>query len=223
MLGSEAYAQAAETAGDHIVAVLNLDMVAWDGNGDGALHLYVRPVSDSGHAADREIAAAFTNVVRVYGLRPDLAPEIVSEVSDWNDHYSFTSHGFPAICAIEEDVDDFNPYYHTASDTVARLNLPYYTRFVQAALGTVAHLAGPDDRNSPSYFSTVQSVGCAGTGWSRTFVMDLTNFRNLAVQDGYQSYAVNYPLYYAIWTGIYLYDYDAGAFGALTWLINLDL
>ena len=78
-------------------------------------------------------------------------------------------------------------------------------------------------RNSSSCFSSAQSVRCAGAGWSRTFVMDQTNFRNLVVQDGYQSYAVNYPLYYAIWTGIYLYDYDAGAFNAVTWLINLDL
>ena len=223
LLGSEACAQAAEAAGDNIAAVLNLDMVAWDGNGDGAVHLYVRPASDAGHAADREIAAVFTNVVRMYGLRAGLAPEIVSEVSDWSDHYSFTSHGFPAVCAIEEDVDDFNPYYHTSNDTIARLNLPYYTRFVQAAIGTVAHLASSDGRNSPSYFSTLQSVGCAGPGWSRTFVMDLTNFRNLAVQDGYQSYTVNYLLYYNIWTGIYLYGYDSGKFDAVTWSINLDL
>ena len=223
MLGSDAYARAAQAAGDNIVAVLNLDMAAWDGNGDGVLHLYVRPVADSGHAADQAIAAAFTNVVRTYGLRPALAPEIVSEVSDWSDHYSFTSHGFPAICAIEEDVDDFNPYYHTSADTVARLNLPFYTRFVQAAVGTVAHLAGPDGRNSPSYFSVEQSIRCSGGGWSRTIVMDLTNFRNLAVQDGYQNYTVNYTLAYDIWTGIYLYDYDAGAFSAVTWLMNLDL
>ena len=223
MLGSDAYARAAQTAGDDIVAVLNLDMAAWDGNGDGALHLYVRPVSDSGHAADRAIATVFTNVVRTYGLRPALAPEIVSEVSDWSDHYSFTSHGFPAICAIEEDVDDFNPYYHTSADTVARLNLPFYTRFVQAAVGTVAHLAGPDGRTSPSYFSVDQAIRCTGAGWSRTFAMDLTNFRNLAAQDGYRNYTVNYPLTYDIWTGIYLYDYDAGGFSAVTWLTNLDL
>ena len=223
MLGSDAYARAAQSAGDDIVAVLNLDMVAWDGNGDGALHLYVRPASDSGHADDRAIAAAFTNVVRLYGLGTDLSPEIVAEVSDWSDHYSFTSLGYPAICAIEEDIDDFNPYYHTAADTVARLNLPYYTRFVQAAVGTVAHLAGPDGRNSPSYFSGDQSIRCTGGAWSRTFAMDLTNFRNLAVQDGYQSYTVNYPLTYDIWTGIYLYDYDAGGFSAVTWLTNLDL
>ena len=143
MLGSEAYARAAQAAGDDIVAVLNLDMLGWDGNGDNRLKLYVRPASDPGYAADRDIAATFTNVVRTYGLRTGLDPEIAAEVSDWSDHYSFQSRGFPAICAIEEDVDDFNPYYHTANDTLARLNLPYYVRFVKAVVGTSAHLAQP--------------------------------------------------------------------------------
>ena len=78
-------------------------------------------------------------------------------------------------------------------------------------------------RNSTSCFSARQTIGCTGAGWSRTFVMDLTNFRNLAIQDGYQNYAVGYDLYYNIWTGIYLYDYSAGSFSAVTWLINLDL
>ncbi|MGD9612866.1 MAG: M28 family peptidase [Kiritimatiellia bacterium] len=143
LLGSERYAQAAQAAGDDVVAVLNLDMLGWDGNGDNRLKLYVRPASDPGHAGDRDIAATFTNVVRTYGLRSGLAPEIAAEVSDWSDHYSFQSRGYPAICAIEEDVDDFNPYYHTANDTLARLNLPYYTRFVKAVVGTAAHLAQP--------------------------------------------------------------------------------
>ena len=53
--------------------------------------------------------------------------------------------------------------------------------------------------------------------------MDLTNFQNLAVQDGYQAYATSYHLYYDIWNGIYIYDYNLGAFSALTWLINLNL
>ena len=78
-------------------------------------------------------------------------------------------------------------------------------------------------RNSTSYFSARQTIRCAGAGWSRTFVMDLTNFRNLAIQDGYQNYAVEYDLYYNIWTGVYLYDYASGAFSAVNWLINLDL
>jgi hypothetical protein len=78
-------------------------------------------------------------------------------------------------------------------------------------------------RTGKTCFSLAQSIHCVGSGWSRTFVMDLTNFRNLAVQDGYQNYTVNYSLYYTIWTGIYLYDYDTGAFRAVTWLTNLDL
>ena len=80
-----------------------------------------------------------------------------------------------------------------------------------------------DCRAAKTCFSFNQSVRCTGAGWSRTFVMDLTNFRNLAVQDGYQSFTVNYSLYYNIWTGIYLYGYDSGKFDAVTWAMNLDL
>jgi hypothetical protein len=78
---------------------------------------------------------------------------------------------------------------------------------------------------APAYtaFSLNQSVRCAGSGWSRTFVMDLTHFQNLVEQNGYQTYTVNYPLYHNIWTGIYLYDYNAAAFSAVTWALNLDL
>ena len=78
-------------------------------------------------------------------------------------------------------------------------------------------------RVSKTCFSLAQTVRCAGAGWSRTFVMDLTNFRNIAVKDGYRSYTTDYSLYYNIWTGIYLYDYDTGAFGAATWLTNINL
>ena len=78
-------------------------------------------------------------------------------------------------------------------------------------------------RNSSSYFAPSQTIAGTSAGWSRMFVMDLTNFRNLAVQDGYQNFSVSYLLYYNIWTGIYLYDYGAGAFSAVTWLMNLDL
>lgn len=142
LYGSDAYAAAADAANDNLVAVLNLDMVAWDGNGDKVLNLYVRP----GNAAELDAATTFTNVVRIYGLGDGLSPAIVQETVDWSDHYSFNSYGFPAICAIEEDVADFNPYYHTTNDTLARLNLPFFTRAAQAVAGTAAHLARPAQR-----------------------------------------------------------------------------
>ena len=76
---------------------------------------------------------------------------------------------------------------------------------------------------SRTYFSLDQWVACAGSGWSRTSVMDLKNYSTLAVRDGYQSYEVYYPLHYNIWTGIYVYDYDSGSFRAVTWMLNLNL
>ena len=142
LYGSDAHAAAAEAAGDNLVAVLNLDMVAWDGNGDNVLNLYVRP----GNAVERDAAATLTNVVRVYGLGGGLSPAIVEETVSWSDHYSFNSFGYPAICLIEEDVADFNPYYHTTDDTLARLNMPFFTHAAKAVAGTAAHLAGPAQR-----------------------------------------------------------------------------
>ena len=76
---------------------------------------------------------------------------------------------------------------------------------------------------SGSYFSLDQWVACTGSGWSRTVIMDLTNYQNLAIQEGYQDYTVYYPLHYDVWTGLYIYDYATGAFRAVIWMLNRNL
>ncbi|HOW96340.1 MAG TPA: M20/M25/M40 family metallo-hydrolase [Kiritimatiellia bacterium] len=144
LYGSEAYAAQCAAAGDNIVGVLNLDMIAWDSGSDGVLWLDTRLTSDPGYAADRAIAAMFTNVVAVYGIS-GLAAQIHANGVEYSDHYSFWTEGYPAILAIEDD-DDFNPYYHTTSDTASTLNWTYFARFVQASIATVAHLVVPVDR-----------------------------------------------------------------------------
>jgi hypothetical protein len=45
--------------------------------------------------------------------------------------------------AIEDHYADFHSFYHTTSDTLQYFNVPYFTSFVRASLGTVAHLALP--------------------------------------------------------------------------------
>lgn len=144
LYGSEAYAAAADAAGDNITAALNFDMIAWDSNADGTLWLNTRLTSDAGYVADRALAAVFTNVVPVYGIS-NLAPVIVANGADYSDHYSFWSHGFASLLVIEDDYD-FNPYYHTTSDTAANLNWAYFARCVKAGVAAAAHLAGPVDR-----------------------------------------------------------------------------
>ena len=152
LYGSGAYANAVAAAGDNIVAVYNMDMIAWDKVGAPTLRLHTRTTSNPGYASDLAIAGVFTNVVSAYGLNGSLVPIVDSDGESASDHASFWNKGYPAILAIEDDVDDFNAYYHTINDNLSHINLPYFTNFVRASIGTAAHLAQPSD------FAALQGV-----------------------------------------------------------------
>lgn len=135
MVGSSYYAQEAATRGDDIEAVLNLDMIAYDSKGAPSLELHTRTPSFSG--PDLPIANLFADVVSAYGL--NLNPEIIQDGEMFSDHSSFWDVGYPAILAIE-DWTDHTPYYHTVNDRLSTLNMGYYTEFVKATLGSMAHM-----------------------------------------------------------------------------------
>jgi hypothetical protein len=137
LLGSKAYATEARTEGEKIVAVCNLDMIGWDTMDGPVVRLHTRANS----AGDLEIANVFTNVVSAYDL--DLEPVIDPDGTASSDHASFWVQGYPAILAIEDDQNDFNPYYHSKNDRLPHLNLTFFNNFVKAAIGTAAHLARP--------------------------------------------------------------------------------
>lgn len=136
-LGSRQYAAEVHGEGEDIVAVCNLDMIAWDSADGPVLRLHIR----SGSADDLGIAGVFTNVVSAYNL--NLAPVIDADGDSTSDHSSFWGQGYPAILAIEDNRNDFNRYYHSSGDRLSHLNLAYYNDFVKAAVGTAAHLARP--------------------------------------------------------------------------------
>jgi Zn-dependent M28 family amino/carboxypeptidase len=143
VLGSYAYAQAIHARGENVVAVYNMDMIGYDSDGDGRLLLHTRRPQDAGYAGDMVIAGVLTNVVSTYGLGTTLAPAVRADGEDASDHWSFWDQGYAAVLAIEDDWDDFNEYYHSSDDLLKYLNLPYFTAFVQASVGTAAHLAVP--------------------------------------------------------------------------------
>jgi hypothetical protein len=135
LVGSDYYAHQAYCAGEDIRGVLNLDMIGWNTLGSSPeMDLYAHPnVSGSSQIAD-----LFHEVVANYGL--NLIPTYGSPLISASDHASFWRYGFPAILAIE-DLNDFNPYYHTQLDRLANLpDLDYYTEMVKASLGTFAHM-----------------------------------------------------------------------------------
>lgn len=144
LCGSWAYAQDRSAKKENIVAVLNMDMIGWDGNKDGMVFLETRYATSTGYASDSAIANVFIQVVNTYGLRSALDPYIDACNDDEVDSWSFWYVGYPSVTAIEDfDHEELNPYYHTVGDTLATLNMPFFTNHVKAVVGTAAHLATP--------------------------------------------------------------------------------
>ena len=164
LCGSYAYAAAVKTAGDNIVAVFNLDMIAYENVGEPILDLHTRPTSSPGYPADRQIADTFTDAVGLYGLSTALAPMVLTDGITYSDHAEFWSRGYAAVLGIEDD-DDFTPYYHTANDKIGTLDQGYFTAFVKAGLATVAHLAVPVEKIcSPPEAPAVTAPTAASSG-----------------------------------------------------------
>lgn len=127
LVGSAAYADSAAANGDQILGVLNFDMIAWDSNNDFVLTLGTNTQSQI-------LTNEYQDVMQIY------TPEF-----SWNyttieasDHASFWHHNYPALLAIEDYPGDFNAYYHTPEDNFSNINLPYFTRMVQAATAGIA-------------------------------------------------------------------------------------
>jgi hypothetical protein len=151
--GSHAYAQRSYLF-EHIAAVLNLDMIAYNTGGSApGIHLH----ANSDIPATLDIAQLFSDAVSAYDL--DLVPLIVPDGISGSDHESFWDYGFAAILAIE-DLEDFNPWYHTEFDQLQYLDMDYYVDFVKASVATCAHLAGvrAEKRTVPSSTPPGQTV-----------------------------------------------------------------
>lgn len=134
LLGSDAYAASVHNLGEDIAGVLNLDMIGYNTIGTSStFELHTRP----GNAGDLAIANLFVDVADAYNI--NLIPQIVQDGITLSDHASFWDYGFSAILGIE-DFSDFTPYYHTTNDKIGTLDMNYFTWFVKAAVGTLAHI-----------------------------------------------------------------------------------
>lgn len=137
LVGAYYYAQQASVAGDSILGVLNMDMIAWDSNSDYIADVHTRPIESSLYLKDKIIE---TNSLYGLGLNID----VKNPGSTYSDHAAFWNYNFGAILLIE-DGTDFNNYYHTTSDLVQYFNQPYYLMMSKATIGTLAALAEVTD------------------------------------------------------------------------------
>ncbi|MDG5490312.1 M28 family peptidase [Psychroserpens sp. SPM9] len=161
LLGSQFYANQAASNGDNILAVLNMDMVGYDGDapgepGDNEFDIDYRDIAGSVAMKDDIIS-----VLNTYTF--DLSVIEVNPGTTASDHARFWAQGFTALLVGESwETDDETPFYHSSGDRVATLDLPYYRemiKLVTAYMATKASLIAVDNTvtQTPSLLTSNQS------------------------------------------------------------------
>ena len=133
LYGSGHFAQEARAAGQKIIGVVNLDMVAYVDREPEDLDLVVNGPSDW-------LATAFAAAASAYAPLPTL--RVMNGSWARSDHARFWEQGYSAVCGIE-DWNPSNPNYHKTYDTFSTLNMDFETAVARASLATVAALAQP--------------------------------------------------------------------------------
>ncbi|KAB2908441.1 MAG: M20/M25/M40 family metallo-hydrolase [Ignavibacteriales bacterium] len=135
LIGSDYYARQARLAGDSILGVINMDMIAWDSNNDNVCNIHVKEsVANSIKLYNRMIELNGSYGIGLVINRPN--PPITA-----SDHASFWTQGYSAVCFIEDDNNDFNAYYHTVNDKMIYYNTPYYFKMAKLATISIASFA----------------------------------------------------------------------------------
>ncbi|HNT04888.1 MAG TPA: M20/M25/M40 family metallo-hydrolase [Anaerolineae bacterium] len=149
LIGSAHYASAAAARGDVIDGVINLDMIGYESVPPGDHIVEVHAGLDPASIA---LADALIANVAEYGVQLQVQ-KLTSGATNRSDHASFWNVGYPAVLGIE-DFDDFNPYYHSTSDTLSNMQTLLMVEFTRVCVATVAELAGEWTTTLPTVSAT---------------------------------------------------------------------
>lgn len=149
LVGSKAYVAGLKDP-DAIQGVINLDMFGYDSDNDRCFEIHMGTLPRS-----ERVAGYVLRSIEAYALdlpRYDLLKERAISASD---HGSFWDSGIGAVQIFENMIDhqqpggcpnaDHNPHYHSASDTVDKLNPASAIQIVRAALASAAEMSGVID------------------------------------------------------------------------------
>lgn len=140
-IGSAFFAAGAASNDDTLIAVVNMDAISYDGDGDDLMRIHTKPIANSIALKDTAVMAN-----TLYGI--DLPIAINNPGATYSDHASFWTEGYSAILVIEDFDNDGNPHYHTPTDRIAYIDLPYFRRLAQLSFATTAIMAIPYDPGS---------------------------------------------------------------------------
>lgn len=132
LIGAKNYANKAAANGDGIIAVLNIDMMAYENDGDNRYDIDVRNIANSYQIRDDLISLTST-----YNF--DLVPFVVDPGTSASDHSAFWSKGYSAVLFGEAwSTGDRCPKYHTADDRINLFDFEYYHNMVKLSIAYMA-------------------------------------------------------------------------------------
>ncbi|MCF8406034.1 MAG: M28 family peptidase [Bacteroidales bacterium] len=159
LIGSEYFASQADITDEDILSVINMDMIAWDGDDDMAVEIH-----SSFTASSNVLSDYIVEVNNLYGL--GLTPSIEIPGTSASDHSRFWNHGYKAVLLIEEYYGgDFNPYYHSEQDRIEILNMPYFHEMAKLAIGSLASMASPIISTTNTNSLMAENTGCTITNY----------------------------------------------------------
>jgi len=152
LIGSDEYADSMQTAGESIVAVINLDMVAYRGSYANDMYIFSDQQSHWLGSLAADVMATYTGVDTVTYYETD--PRYGS------DHYSFAIRGYPAMFFIDAwSGPDWYPYYHTSGDTLGNLDMDLLASVTKTGTAMAAILARVNLGANPDPVPTLSEWG----------------------------------------------------------------
>ena len=130
LIGSDYFCTLFDIGLNQVSAVLNLDMISYDGNNDSVSNIHLR-----NNAGDILIANSinYINITYQIGLHINQ----ITPPSFQSDHSSFWNNFMPAVFITEDDKNDMNPGYHTLNDRMNLVNKSFFHRMAKLAVGTL--------------------------------------------------------------------------------------
>lgn len=138
LVGSKTYVKNLKDAGelDKVIGNVNLEMLGYDSDNDGALHII-----DCNENTSAELTSVFEKLIN----REDLGLHKVAACTNRSDHAAFWTYNKPAIVISQNYFGgDPNPCYHKPCDKVDRVSFDYMTKITNLiARGTGLILVEP--------------------------------------------------------------------------------
>ncbi len=160
--GAGFYATQANTNGDNILGVLNIDMMGYDGDNDDDFDIDVRPVANSLAMKDDLVSLLAT-----YNF--NLNVNVVNPGTTASDHARFWNQGFSAVLVGESwENDDQTPHYHSSGDRYSTLDLPYFheiAKLIMSYMVTKGSLVSVDNSLTMSSMTLTSNMDNASYQW----------------------------------------------------------